>query len=57
MGIADHLTCLLRNLYAGQDAAVRTGHTTKDWVKIGIGVCQGQVRQAVYGHLVYLTYM
>ena len=57
MGITDHLTCLLRNLYAGQDAAVRTGHATKDWVKIGKGVHQGQVNQAVYGHLVYLTYM
>ena len=41
MGIPDHLTCLLRNLYAGQEAAVRTGHVTIDWFQIGKGVCQG----------------
>ena len=41
MGIPDHLTCLLRNLYAGQEATVRTGHGTTDWFKIGKGVCQG----------------
>ena len=41
MGIADHLTCLLRNLYAGQEAAVRTGHGTMDWFKIGKGIRQG----------------
>ena len=41
MGIPDHLTCLLRNLYAGQEAAVRTGHGTTDWFQIGRGVCQG----------------
>ena len=41
MGIPDHLTCLLRNLYAGQEATVRTGHGTADWFKIGKGVCQG----------------
>ena len=40
MGIPDHLTCLLRNLYAGQEATVRTGHGTTDWYKIGKGVCQ-----------------
>ena len=39
--IPDHLTCLLRNLYAGQEATVRTGHGTTDWFKIGKGVCQG----------------
>ena len=39
----DHLTCLLRNLYAGQEAAVRTGHGTTDWFQIGKGVCQGCV--------------
>ena len=38
MGIPDHLTCLLRNLYAGQEATVRTGHGTIDWFKIGRGV-------------------
>ena len=40
MGIPDHLTCLLRNLYAGQGATVRTGHGTTDWFQIGKGVCQ-----------------
>ena len=40
MGIPDHLTCLLRNLYAGQEATVRTGHGTTDWFNIGKGVCQ-----------------
>ena len=41
MGIADHLTCLLRNLYAGQEATVRTAHGTTDWFQIGKGVRQG----------------
>ena len=41
MEILDHLTCLLRNLYAGQEATVRTGHGTTDWLKIGKGVWQG----------------
>ena len=41
MGIPDHLTCLLRNLYAGQEATVRTGHRTTDWFQIGKGVRQG----------------
>src|SRR5574341_1284741 len=41
MGIADHLTCLLRNLYAGQEATVRTGHGTADWFQIGKGVRHG----------------
>ena len=41
MGIPDYLTCLLRNLYAGQKAAVKTGHATTDWFQIGKGVCQG----------------
>ena len=41
MGIPDHLTCLLRNLYAGQEATVRIEHGTTDWLKIGKGVCQG----------------
>ena len=52
MGIPDHLTYLLRNLYAGQEATVRTGHGTTDWFQIGKGVCQ-----AVYCHPGYLTYM
>ena len=41
MGIPDHLICLLRNLYAGQDATVSTGHGITDWFQIGKGVCQG----------------
>ena len=41
MGILDHLTCFLRNLYAGQEATIRTGHGTTDWFQIGKGVCQG----------------
>ena len=41
MGIPDHLTCLLRNLYAGQESTVRTGHGTTDWFQIGNGVRQG----------------
>ena len=41
MGIPGHLTCLLRNLYAGQEATVRTGHGTTDWFQTGKGVCQG----------------
>ena len=43
MGIPDHLTCLLRNLYAGQEATVRTGHGRTDWFQIGKGVCQGYI--------------
>ena len=43
MGIPDHLTCLLRNLYAGHEAAVRTEHGTTDWFQIGKGVCQGYI--------------
>ena len=52
MGIPDHLTCLLRNLYAGQEATVRTGQRTTDWFQIGKGVVK-----AVYCHPAYLTYM
>ena len=43
MGIPDHLTCLLRNLYAGQEATVRTGHGATDWFQIRKGVCQGYI--------------
>ena len=50
MGIPDHLSCLLRNLYAGQEATVRTGHGTTAWFQIGKGVLQGC-------HPAYLTYM
>ena len=52
MGIPDHLTCLLRNLYTGQDATVRTGHGTTDWFQI-----EKRVRQAVYCHPAHLTSM
>ena len=48
MGIPNHLTCLLRNLYAGQEATVRTGHGTTDWFQFGEGV-----HQAVYCHSAY----
>ena len=51
MVISNHLTCLLRNLYAGQEATVRTGHGTTDWFQIGKEV------KAIYGHPAYLTYM
>ena len=50
MGIPDHLTCLLRNLYAGQEERVRTGHGTTDWFQIGKDV------KVVYCHPAYLTY-
>ena len=43
MGIPDHLICLPRNLYAGQEATIRTGHVTKDWFQIGKGVCQSYI--------------
>ena len=43
MGIPDHVTCLLRNLCAGQEATVRTGHGTTDWLQIGKGLCQGYI--------------
>ena len=52
MGIPDHLTCLLRNLYAGQEATDRTGHGATDWFQIG-----KEYIKAVYCHLAYLTYM
>ena len=52
MGIPDHRTCLLRNLYAGQEATVRTGHGTTDWFKLG-----KEYVKPVYCHPVYLTYM
>ena len=48
MGIPDHLTCLLRNLYAGQEAGVRTRHGTSDWFQIGEGVCQGCILSPYY---------
>ena len=54
MGIPDHLTCLLKNLYAGQEATVRTGHGTTDWFQIGKGVCQDRILSSC---LYALTYM
>ena len=56
MGIPDHLTCLLRNLYAGQEATVRTGHGTIDWFQIGKGVCQGCILSPCLFNL-YAEYM
>jgi len=50
--MSDHLTCLLRNLYAGQEATVRTGHGKTDWFQIGKGVCQDYILSPAY-----LTYM
>ena len=52
MGIPDHLTCLLRNLYAGQEATVRTGHGITDWFQVG-----KEYIRAVYCHHAYLNYM
>ena len=52
MGILDHLTCLLRNLYAGQDATVRTGQGTIDWFQIGKGVRQSCILSPTY--LIYM---
>ena len=48
MGILDHLTCLLRNLYVGQEATFITGHGTTDWFQIGKGVCQGCILSHAY---------
>ena len=48
MGIPDHLTGLLRNLYAGQEATVTTGHRTTDWFQIGKGICQGCILSPAY---------
>ena len=56
MGIPDHLTCLLRNLYAGQEATVRTGHGATDWFQIGKGVCQGSILSPCFFNL-YAEYI
>ena len=56
MGIPDHLTCFLRNLYAGQEATVRTGHGTTDWFQIGKGVCQGCILSSCLFNL-YVEYI
>ena len=55
MGIPDHLTCLLRNLYAGQEATIRTGHGTTDWFQTGKGVLY--IFKAIYCHPIYLISM
>ena len=55
-GIPDNLTCLLRNLYAGQEATVRTGHGTTDWFQIAKGVCQGCILSLCLFHL-YAEYI
>ena len=55
--LPDHLTCLLRNLYAGQEAKVRTGHGTADLFQIRKGVHQGCILYIVYCHPAYVTYM
>ena len=52
MGIPDHLTCLLRNLYARQEATVRTGHGTTEWFQIGKGVCQS----CILSHCLFKLY-
>ena len=56
MEIPDHLTCLLRNIYAGQEATVRTGHGTIDWFQIGKGVCQGFILSPCLSNL-YAEYL
>ena len=56
MGIPDHLTCLLRNLFAGQEATVRTGHGTTDWFQIGKGVHQGYILSPCFFNL-YAEYI
>jgi len=56
MGMPDHLTCLLRNLYAGQEAKVRTGHGKKDWFQIGKGVSQGCILSPYFFNL-YAEYI
>ena len=56
MGIPDHLTCLLRNLYTGQEATVRTGHGTTDWFQIGKGAHQGFIQSSCLFN-VYVQYI
>ena len=56
IGILDHLTCFLRNLYAGQEATIRTGHVTTDWFQIGKGVHQGCILSLCLFNL-YAKYM
>ena len=54
--LPDHLTCLLRNLHAGQEATVRTGHETMDWIQIGKGVCKGYILSSCLFNL-YVEYI
>ena len=56
MGIPDHLTCLLKNLYVGQEATIRTGHEPTDWFQIGKGVCQGCILSPCWFNL-YTEYI
>ena len=59
MGMPDHLTCLLKNLYVGQKVTIRTGHGTADWFQIGKGACQGCVLSPClleWGAIVYSAY-
>ena len=56
MGIPDHLACLLRNLYVGQETTLRTGHRTTDWFQIGKGICQGCILSPCLFNL-YTEYM
>ena len=56
MGISDHLTCLPRYLYAGQEATVRTGHRTTDWFQTGKGICQGCILSPCFFNL-YAEYI
>ena len=56
MGIPDHLTCLLRNMYESQDTTVRTGREMTDWFQIGKGVCQGYILSPCLFHL-YAEYI
>ena len=56
MGIPDHLTCLLRNLYAGQEAGIRIGHETMGWFQIGKGICQGCILSPCLFHF-YAEYI
>ena len=57
MGIPDHLTCLLRNLYVGQEATVRAGHGTADWFQIGKGVHQGCIFKPYFFFNLYAEYI
>ena len=56
MGIPGHLTCLVRNLYSGQEGSFRTGHGTTDWFQIGKGVCQGCILSPCFFNL-YAEYI